>query len=153
MRLPAILLPLVLLSLAGCDSLPTRMQERFSPVPPKVQVFTGDQATVNAAAQKACQRLDLKITRSSPAGLEAVTRIKTSASLGDSRQLVLTLRLHEVSPGQTEAALSLVQQVESQSMGGTSQEQMREHSLFMIYFSALQQVLDEATVQSSANKN
>ncbi len=135
------LLVIASLFLAGCES----VSDRFSPVVPKVQVFNGDQFAVNAAALQAFKRLDFQVTRSKAVDIEAVSRIHTSVTFADSRQLSVKLHLNDAGPGKTEIELTVTEQVQSQSMGGTSQQTMREHGFFQIYFATLQQVLDENT--------
>ncbi len=135
--------------LAGCES----VTDRFSAVPPKVQVFNGDPIAVNAAALQAFRRLDFLVTRSKSVDIEAVSRIHTSAAFADSRQLAVKLHLNEAGPGKTEVELSVTEQVQSQRMGGTSQLAMREHGFFQLYFATLQQVLEENTTSRAGRGN
>lgn len=147
MRILASLLFLSALFLSGCESVSENMRERFNPVPPKVQQFDGDLRTVFTAAQLAFKRLDFVLTDSSgaPTRLEASSRIITSESLGDSRQLVVTLRLHEVGEGKTEVEALVSLQVENPSLGGVSSQNKREHGFYENYFATLQQVLQDRT--------
>lgn len=151
MKLIRTLLPLLVaaLLLAGCES----VTDRFSAVPPRVQVFNGDQFAVNAAALQAFKRLDFLVTRAKSADIEAVSRIHTNMAFADSRQLTVRLRLNDAGPGKTEVAVTLTELVQSQSMGGTSQQVLREHSFFQLYFATLQQVLDEQRITRPAEKN
>jgi hypothetical protein len=135
--------------LGGCES----MEDRFSAVPPKVQVFNGDQAAVSGAALQAFKRLDFLVTRSKGRDLEAVSRIHTSAAFADSRQLTAKVHLSDVGPGKTEVELGLTEQVQSEHLGGTSQQTLRDHSFFQLYFATLQQVLDEGGAAGAAKKN
>ena len=146
---PSFLLLLCALLLSGCES----VTDRFSPVQPKLQVFNGDQFAVNAAALQAFKRLDFLVTRSKAVDIEAVSRIHTSAAFADSRQLTARLHLNEAGPGKTEVEMIVTEQVQSQSMGGTSQQTMREHGFYQLYFATLQQVLDEQTTAGVAAKN
>lgn len=147
MRSLASFLFLAALLLSGCESVSENMRDRFSPVPPKVREFDGDLRTVFTAAQLAFKRLDFILTDSSgaPTHLEASSRIISSESLGDSRQLVVTLRLHEAGEGKTavEALISL--QVENNSLGGRSSQNKREHGFYENFFATLEQVLKERT--------
>ena len=129
--------------LAGCESMPSRVQERFAAVPPKTQTFAVTQDKAYAAAQLAFKRLDFMLTRHNPSRLEAVSRINTSAAFADARQLVVNVHLQESGPGQTDVELTLREEVSSKSVGGTRQQAMREHSFFGLYFATLQQVLQE----------
>jgi hypothetical protein len=152
MKIHTMLLLSVLL-LNGCESMPDRMRERFSAVPPKMQVFEGAQPAVFAAAQQAFKRLDFELTRSSPAQIEAVSRIHSSVAFADSRQLVARLHLSEAGPDKTGVELWLTEQVESKSLGGTSQQALREHGFFNLYFATLQQVLQEERALPPAKKD
>lgn len=143
MRIITSLIFLSLLLLGGCESVSENMRDRFGPVPPKVRQFDGDLRTVFTAAQLAFKRLDFVLTDSSgaPAHLEASSRIITSESLGDSRQLVVTLRLHEVGAGKTEVEALVALQVENDSLGGVSSQNKREHGFYDNFFATLQEVL------------
>jgi hypothetical protein len=135
---------------AGCES----VTDRFGPVEPKRQVFNADEATVSAAALQAFKRLDFRASRSRKGGeIEAYSQIHTSAAFADSRQLTAKVRLNDLGPDKTEVEMTVTEQVQSQSMGGTSQQTMREHGFFQLYFVTLQQVLDEHGVGAPAKKN
>ncbi|MBI2517895.1 MAG: hypothetical protein HYV95_13405 [Opitutae bacterium] len=143
------------LLLAGCESMTERVQERFAAVAPKVRDFDGEQRTVYYAAQLAFKRLDFVLTSSSlgSAHIEAGSRIHTSEAFGDSRQLVAQVHLSEVAPGRTEVALTLQEQVENASLGGPSQQPLREHAFFETYFATLEAVLLEQSAELAAKKN
>ena len=145
MRTIATLLCLFSLLLAGCESMPSTMRERFTPVPPKVHAFAGDLRTVYTAAQLAFRRLDFVLTDSSgaPTRLEASSQILTSDPLGDSRQTVMNLHFHETVAGQTEVEAVVTQQIESASAGGQSAVAKREHGFYETFFATLQQVLQD----------
>lgn len=133
--------------LAGCES----VTNRFGPVEPKRQVFNADGPTVSAAALQAFKRLDFRASRSRGGDIQAYSQIHTSVAFADSRQLTAKLHFNDAGPGKTEVEMIVTEQVQSQSMGGTSQQTMREHGFFQLYFATLQQVLDEnAAVQPPA---
>ena len=129
----------ITLAFAGCESL----DERFSAVPPKVQVYSGDQDTLKLAALQAFKRLDFTVTRSKGIDLEAVSRIHSSVAFADSRQLLAKVHLSDAGPGKTAVEMNLTEQFQSDRVGGTAQQAMREHGFFQLYFATLQQVLDE----------
>ena len=141
--LPSLLLFSLLL--AGCESVPAAVRERFSPVPPKVRTFAGDLRSVCTAAQLVFKQLDCALTDSSgaPSRLEASSRIHTSETLGDSRQLVINLHLREVAKGRTEVMMLVSLQVENASLGGPSAQDLREHGFYDIFFTSLQQALQD----------
>ncbi len=149
MRVFSSLLALAALLLVGCES----MGDRFSEVPPKQQVFNGEQSAVSVAAVQAFKRLDFLVTRSKGVELEAVSRIHTSAAFADSRQLTAKVHLSGVGPGKIEVEVGLTEQIQSDRVGGTSQQAMREHTFFQLYFATLQQVMDEATAAGTTKKN
>lgn len=155
MRFIASLLILSGVLLAGCESMTERVQERFAAVAPKTREFAGEQRTVYYAAQLAFKRLDFVLTRSSlgSAHIEAGSRIHTSEAFGDSRQLLAQVHLSTVAPGRTEVAITLLEQVENASLGGPSQQAVREHAFFETYFATLQAVLQEQGVGLAAEKN
>src|SRR6185312_8295019 len=151
MKFLSSVLTLVVLSLllAGCES----MEDRFSAVPPKMQVFNGDSASVSAAAVQAFKRLDFQMKRSKGVDLEAYSRIHTSVAFADSRQLTAKVHVSDVGPGKVEVELSLIEQVQSEHVGGTSQQTLRENGFFQLYFATLQQVMDEGGMPETAKKN
>ncbi|MBL9215177.1 MAG: hypothetical protein JNG83_06850 [Opitutaceae bacterium] len=142
-----------LLLLSGCASMPERVRDRFADVPPQTREFAGNPKEVAAAALQAFKRLDFLVTRSKPARIEAVSRINTSVAFADSRQLLVQVELAEGGPGHTSVALTLTEQVQSQSMGGTSQQAMREHGFYALYFATLQQVIDDQAAAAVSDKN
>lgn len=135
--------------LAGCES----VTDRFGPVEPKRQVFAAERAAVNAASLQAFKRLDFQVGRSKAGDIEAYSRIHTSAAFADSRQLTARILLNDVGPGRTEVEMTVTEQVQGQSPGGTSQQSMREHGFYQLYFATLQQVLDEQASSWAAKKN
>ncbi len=138
--------------LTGCDSMPSRVQDRFSAVPPKTQTFAASLEKVQQAAAQAFKRLDFAVTRNKVTQLEAVSRINTSAAFADSRQMVASVHLSEAGPGQTDVEITLREEVVSNSFGGTHQQDMRDHSFFALYFAMVQQVLQEEGLLAPAGK-
>jgi hypothetical protein len=144
-----------LLSLAfltGCESLESRVRDRFTDVPPKTQTFDGESRAVYHAVQAAFKRLDFNLTRSSIGDLrvEAASRINTSRAFADSRQLVAQVEIAAVGPAQSEVSLRLTEQVEAQGLGGPSERGLREHGFYETYFAVLQQVLTEQKAAPAA---
>jgi hypothetical protein len=141
----AVVLVALLAFLAGCESLESRVRDRFTDVPPKTQTFEGDTRTVYFAVQAAFKRLDFNLTRSSVTELrvEAASRINTSVAFADSRQLVAHVTIASVGPAQSEVSMRLTEQVEAQGLGGPNERPLREHGFYETYFTVLQQVLAE----------
>lgn len=155
MRLLLIASVSALLFLAGCESTPslsTRVRERFTPVPPQAREIDGDLNGVYLAAQQAFKRLDFNLSRTRLGHVEAASRINTSVAFRDSRQLVATVDLREVAPGKIEVAMSLVEQVEGEGIGGPNELALRQHGFFDTYFAMIQQVMSERNAKSAEAK-
>ena len=144
LRLESLVLIFALL-LAGCESMPQNMRERFSPVPPKVATFEADARTTFFAAQLAFKRLDFNLTRTALGGhrIEAASRINTSAAFQDSRQLLAYVSIEDVGTSQCEVSLRLIEAIEGRGLGGASELALREHGFYETYFAVLKQVLEE----------
>lgn len=155
--LTSVALP-VLLLLAGCestDSFAERVRNRFSAVPPQVQVFDGDTRTVYFAAQLAFKRLDYTLVRSNIGSLrvEAASRINTSAAFRDARQLLAEVDIAQVGPTQSEVSLRLTEAMEGQGLGAANELPLRDHGFYGTYFAVLEQVLREQAEAAKAQKN
>ncbi|MSU46600.1 MAG: hypothetical protein EXS42_05625 [Lacunisphaera sp.] len=72
------------------------------------------------------------MTRSSSDRIDALGRSNSSVAFGDSKQLVARLHLNEPGPGKTEIELTLIQSIQSSSVGGTSQQKLQDHSFLML---------------------
>lgn len=149
---------LLLLSVAfftGCESIESRVRDRFGDVPPKTQTFDGDTRAVYYAVQAAFKRLDFNLTRSSVSDLrvEAASRINTSVAFADARQLVAQVTIASVGPAQSEVSMRLTEQVEAQGLGGPNERPLREHGFYATYFAVLQQVLVEQKATAADRKN
>ncbi len=156
MKTPLALVLFALLGLlAGCESLESRVRDRFADVPPKTQVVDGESRAVYYAAQAAFKRLDFNLTRSSVANLrvEAASRINTSVAFADARQLVAQVTIASVGPAQSEVSMRLTEQVEAQGLGGPNERPLREHGFYETYFAVLQQVLVEQKAAPADRKN
>ena len=157
MRRLTFVLSFAVLLLAGCESesFSDRVRNRFSAVPPKVQVFDGDTRTVYFAAQLAFKRLDYNLLRSSVADLriEAASRINTSVAFRDSRQLIALIEIAQVGPNQSEVSMRLTEQMEGQGLGGANELPLREHGFYGTYYAVLEQVLREQAEAAKAQKN
>ena len=153
MKTFAILLLAATVLLTGCDSMSSRMSDRFNAVPPKVQTVDGNVEQVYFAAQKAFKRLDFVLTRSVMGRVEAASAINTSVAFGDSRQTVARVRISQGEPGKSEVELAISEEVTSSFVGGTHQQALREHSFFQTYFAMLQLVLAEEAAATTARKD
>ena len=140
---------LLALLLAGCQS---SLKERFADVPPKTQEFEASTERVYGAAQSAFKRLDFKIIWKSMGSIDAAGSIHHSLALGDSRQLTVKMRFRESSPGKTEVEMWLTQDVAGDGYGGTYRKPLPESDFYALYFTNLQQFLDEDGGQVSPEK-
>ena len=122
-------------------------------VPPKLQLAEGSTEQVYFAAQQAFKRLDFVLTRSAMGRVESVSAIRTSETFGDSKQLVARVSIHEAEPGKSEVELWVTEEASSQSVGGTRKLPLRENGFFALFFTTLQQVLQERAAEKSAEKN
>ena len=131
---------------SGCDSMSTRVHERFSPVPPQTRVFAANRRAVYAAGQVAVKNVGLLLGRTSLAqgAIEAYAPIRSGDATRDSRQTTLAIRMTETDAGETQVTLLVTEQSEGKFPGGVSEKGLRSHSLYEMYYAALQQVLLES---------
>lgn len=139
---------LSLVALCGCDSVSSRMQDRFTRVEPHTRDFAQPRKVVFAAAQRAVKNVGLQLGRSSLARgtVEGYAGIRAANSTDDARQTTIRVALTEADDGGTRVELVVYEQVEGGFPGGLSEKPLREHSLYDLYFAALQQVLNEESV-------
>ncbi len=131
--------------LAGCESMSSRVEERFSPVPPHIRTFATGKRAVYEAGQTAVKNVGLLLGHTSLAkgSIEAYAPIRAGDATSDARQTTMQINLAETEAGETEVALLVSEQQEGSFPGGVSEKPLREHSLYEAYFAALQQVLQE----------
>jgi hypothetical protein len=100
--------------LAGCDSLPSRVQDRFSAVPARTQIVAGSQREVFYAAQGALKRLDFQLSRTAEAQgiVNGFSRIRAGDGPRESRQYTLEIRLNGLGPAETEVSVLVREQIE-----------------------------------------
>lgn len=146
MKIFAIITLCVTALLAGCESMSSRVQERFSPVPPHTRVFAASQKAVYQAAQQAVKKVGLLLGRTSVANwsIDGYAPIRSGDATSDARQTTIEIRLTESGDDQTQVAVLVWEHTEGSFPGGVSQQAFREHSLYETYFAALQQVLLES---------
>ena len=131
----------------------TRVQERFSPVPPQTRVFEADRRMVYAAGQAAVKDIGLMLGRTSltDGRIDAYAPIRAGDNLRDTRQTTMQVRFSEAVGG-TEVALLVFESTEGNFPGGVSEQALRQHSLYVLYFSALEQALLKSAERESAGK-
>ena len=128
------------------DSMSTRVHDRFTSVPPQVRVFAAERKVVFKAAQVAVKNVGLLLGRTSlDKGLvEGYAAIRPGDATRDTRQTTMQLQLTETSEGETQASLLVSENTEGSFPGGVSKQDVPTHSLYGLYFAALDQVLQES---------
>jgi len=131
--------------LSSCDSVSSRVHERFSTVPPQTRVFAAERRAVYNAGQVAAKNVGLLLGRTSLAQgvIEAYAPIRSGDLTSDTRQTTLRINFSETDDGETKVDLLVSEQTEGDFPGGKGEKDLRVHSLYELYFSALQQVLLE----------
>lgn len=139
---------------AGCESMSTRMAERFSKVPPHTRVYAADQRTVYFAAQLAVKNAGLLLGRTSIAEwvVNGYAPIRTGNATRDARQTTIEIRLFETEALETRVEVLVWDHTEGSFPGGVSEQALREHGFYESYFAALQQVLTEKGGEKSREK-
>lgn len=129
--------------LAGCDSVSSRMHDRFATVPAQTRVFPAERRAVFNAGKVAVKNIGLLLGRTSlsQGSIEAYAPIRTGDALQDTRQTTMKVNLKETDDGETEVALLVSENTEGSFPGGVSRQDLRAHSLYELYFAALEQEL------------
>ena len=123
----------------------SRVHDRFTAVAPQTRTFAADRRAVFEAGLIAVKNVDLLVGRKSLAQglIEAYAPIRPGDAIRDTRQTALKINLSETDDGQTQVALLVSENTEGSFPGGVSEQDLREHSLYGLYFTTLQQVLLE----------
>ena len=123
----------------------SRVHDRFTAVAPQTRTFAADRRAVFEAGLIAVKNVDLLVGRKSLAQglIEAYAPIRPGDAIRDTRQTTLKINLSETEDGQTQVALLVSENTEGSFPGGVSEQDLREHSLYGLYFTTLQQVLLE----------
>ena len=140
--------------LTGCESVSSRVHERFTPVPPHTRVFAAEPKVVYDAAQQALKKVGLQLGHKSFAAgsLDGYAAIRTGDNIRDARQTAIQIRLVGTEAGETRVELLVSDHTEGDFPGGVNKQDLREHSLYELYFAALQQVLVERGGLKAAEK-
>jgi hypothetical protein len=143
MKISAITALCAVALLAGCESMSSRMEERFSPVPPHIRTYAASEKAVYEAGRKAVKGVGLLLGHTSLAQglIEGYAPIQTGTATSDTRQTTIEIRLVESGSEETQVALLVWNQTEGTYPAGSSKQAFREHSLYEAYFAALQEAL------------
>jgi hypothetical protein len=141
----ALFLLLLAVLLAGCESMSSRMAERFTKVAPHTRVFPVEQHQVYVAAQQAVKRTGLLISHASVGEwtIKGYAPIRSGDVAQDARQTTLEIRLFETADMETRVEVLVWENTEGGFPGGVSEQALAEHSLYQLYFDALQNVMIE----------
>lgn len=148
------LLGVVAILLAGCESMSTRLADRFANVPPHTRTFAAEPKTVYYAAQTALRKVGLLLGRISIAkgSIAGYAPVRSGTATSDARQTTIEIRLFETETLETRVELLVWEHTEGGFPGSVSEQAQREHSLYDLYYSALQQVLQEEEMLRSPVK-
>ena len=140
--------------LCGCDSVSSRVTDRFATVPPQTRMFAAERRAVYNSGQVAVKKVGLLVGRTSLSQglIEAYAPIRQGDVTRDTRQTTLRIRLLEADDGDTQVELLVSEQTEGRFPGGVSEQGLRSHSLYELYFTALQQILlENGALRAPAN--
>lgn len=131
--------------LSGCESMSSRVHDRFAAVPPQTRTFAANRRAVFSAGQVAVKNVGLLLGHKSldQGVIEAYAPIRSGDATSDTRQTTLEIRLTDTDDSGTQVALLVSEHTEGDFPGGVSEQDLREHSLYQMYFAALEQVLLE----------
>jgi len=150
----SLLLSAVAVLVAGCESMSTRMADRFANVPPHTRIFAADQQAVYYAAQTAVRKAGLLLGRTSIAhwSIAGYAPVRSGTAASDARQTTIEIRLFETETLDTRVELLVWEHTEGGFPGSVSGQALREHSLYEAYYAALQQVLQDGGMLKSPAK-
>ncbi len=127
----------------GCESISTRMAERFDTVPPQTREYMADQKSIFQAVQKALKRMDFLVTRSALAQgiIEAKSSIRDTSTFGAGRQFIFEIRLHGADAQSTHVDVRLTDLLEGDFKAGATGKTLRVHGLYDSFFAQVDQAL------------
>jgi len=130
--------------LSGCESVSSRVHDRFNSIPPRTQIFAADRKVVFKAAQQAVKDVGLLLGASSASQgrINGYAPIRSGDALRDTRQTTIDITVSATNGG-TEVGVLVREHTEGNFPGGVSEETLREHSLYGLYFSTLQGLLPD----------
>lgn len=139
---PILSLLVLCVLLTGCESMSSRMHQRFTPVQPSVRNFAADRKVVFKAAQQAMKDVGLLVgaTSLTKGTINGYAPIRPGDAMRDTRQTTIDVTLTDTAVG-TDVGVIVNEHTEGQFPGGVSGQSLREHSLYGLYFAALENVL------------
>lgn len=148
MRLLTLILCLLSFAIfTGCEMLPTRVTERFTPIEPQEREIEKDRAIVFQAVALAFKKMNFTISRSLEAQGIVVARssIRSDDAFREARQYEFDIKLREYGEGSTKVSVRLQEQVEGDLKAGATSQVLRQHGLYDAFYEALDQSLIEVT--------
>ncbi len=146
MRFPFLLAALIaLLALTGCDSLPTRLSDRFANAAPQEREIEADRSVVFQATQLAFKKIGFTVDRALEAQGIVVARsnLRSDDAFVGVRQYEMDVKVREFGEGASKIAIRLQEQVEGEVKAGATSHVLREHGLYDSFFAALDASLAE----------
>lgn len=141
----ALALAALLLVQPGCESVSSRVSERFAPVPPQTRMVQASAEQAYVGVQQALRRMNFTITRTAAAQgrVEGRSRILPASSMGGAQQLLVEITLAGPAAGPTEVAMRLTEVVEGDFQAGPTQRPLPTHGTYDMFYAVLERVLSE----------
>jgi hypothetical protein len=145
MKLFTVLIIWIAALFTGCESMSSRVQDRISGIPPQSRDFEANEKLVYDAGLRAVKKLGMNVGRTSRARgtIEAYNSIRAGDATRDTRQISLEVTVYTFGDG-SRVELQVKESTEGAFPGGVNQQALRSHSLYELYFAALQRELIEA---------
>ena len=143
------------LLLGGCESMSSRVSDRFTKVQPQTRVYPLEPRQVYVAAQQAVKDTGLLISRTSAGEwtIKGYAPIRSGDVAQDARQTTIEIRLVETEELETRVEVLVWENTAGSFPGGVSEQALAGHSLYILYFDALQKVLSESGAMKSGAKS
>lgn len=138
----------VMIGLSGCESIGERLQARFTPEPPRVELFTSDYEQVFDATKLVLSEMGFRSIRgrASSRKLTGVSRLNANDALSGASQISMKVEFVETMPGETEMQVWITEVVEdqfTQSGGYGTQRPIRGDLLYNMLFRGVELILKE----------
>jgi hypothetical protein len=141
--------------LGGCESMSSRVSDRFTKVQPHTRIYPVEPRVVYVAAQQAVKDTGLLISRASAGEwtIKGYAPIRSGDVAQDARQTTIEIRLVETEELDTRVEVLVWENTAGSFPGGVSEQALAEHSLYQLYLDALQKVLEETGAIKSGAKS
>lgn len=134
------------LGLVGCESVKTRVREKFTGPTYSVRVFTGEERAIFEAARASAEQLGFRLTRAGAAQgvIDGLSGLTSDDRLRGSRQRTIKVRLASAASGGTDVAVLFTEIVEddfNKGAGQGTETPLRDHPLYEAFFGRVSQAL------------